>query len=195
MAENKLNSAFKILLIGGSAGSLEVLMRLFPRITSLDSLATVIILHRKNTEDSLLEELFEMKTQIPVKEVEDKVELQPGFVYIAPADYHLLFEKSGLLSLDTSEKVNFSRPSIDVCFESAAEVYGSNLTAILLSGANADGTEGLKRIKELGGTIVVQKPEDSKMPFMPQHAIFNTSPDFILTEDEILKLIVTINQK
>lgn len=194
MAQNKLKTNFKVLLIGGSAGSLEVLMRLFPRFSSLDSLAIVIVLHRKNTEDSLLEELFEMKTQIPVKEVEDKVELQPSFLYIAPADYHLLFEKNGRLSLDTSEKVNFSRPSIDVSFESAAEVYGENLTAILLSGANTDGTEGLKMIKELGGTIVVQKPEDSKMPFMPQNAIFNTSPDFILSEQQIFELIVKINQ-
>lgn len=110
MEENKLISGCKVLIIGGSAGSLEVLMRIFPQLPSIQSFAIVIVLHRKNTEDSLLEELFALKTEIPVKEVEDKVKLKPGFIYIAPPDYHLLFEKNDLLSLDISEKVNFSRP-------------------------------------------------------------------------------------
>lgn len=193
MEKNKLIFDCKVLIIGGSAGSLEVLMRIFPQLTLISSFAIVIVLHRKSTEDSLLEELFALKTKIPVKEVEDKVKLQPGFIYIAPSDYHLLFEKNDLLSLDISEKVNYSRPSIDVSFESAAEIYGSSLVAILLSGANADGTQGLIEVKKAGGTIIVQKPEDSKMPFMPQNAVTHTSPDYILDEKEILKLISTLN--
>lgn len=193
MEENKLISGCKVLIIGGSAGSLEVLMRIFPQLPSIQSFAIVIVLHRKNTEDSLLEELFALKTEIPVKEVEDKVKLKPGFIYIAPPDYHLLFEKNDLLSLDISEKVNFSRPSIDVSFESAAEIYGSSLVGILLSGANADGTQGLIEIKKAGGIIIVQKPENSKMPFMPQNAVNHTSPDYILDDEEILKLISSIN--
>jgi len=193
MEENKLISGCKVLIIGGSAGSLEVLMKIFPKLGPVSSFAIVIVLHRKNTEDSLLEELFALKSQIPVKEVEDKVKLLPGSIYIAPSDYHLLFEKNDLLSLDISEKVNFSRPSIDVSFESAAAIYGSSLVAILLSGANADGTQGLIEVKKAGGTIIVQKPENSKMPFMPQNAVNHTSPDFILDEGEILKLISAIN--
>lgn len=193
MAENKLISNCKVLLIGGSAGSLEVLMRLFPRFSSLNSFAIVIILHRKNTEDSLLEELFALKTRISVKEVEDKVKLEPGFIYIAPSDYHLLFEKNGLLSLDISEKVNYSRPSIDVSFESAAEVYKSSLVGILLSGANSDGTQGLIAIKNAGGTIIAQNPKNAVMPFMPENSILHASPDYILDEDEIFNLIVSIN--
>lgn len=195
MEKSKVITGCKVLIIGGSAGSLEVLMKIFPRLEAITSFAIVIVLHRKNSEDSLLEELFALKTEIPVKEVEDKTALKPGFIYIAPSDYHLLFEKNGLLSLDISEKINYSRPSIDVSFESAAEIYQKSLVGILLSGANADGTDGLNAIKSFGGTIVIQKPETSKIPFMPQNAIQNTSPDYILDENEILELISKINSK
>lgn len=193
MEKSKIINGCKVLIIGGSAGSLEVLMRIFPRLSPNISYAIVIILHRKSSEDTMLEELFGLKTDIPVKEVEDKTTLEPGFIYIAPSDYHLLFEKNSLLSLDISEKINFSRPSIDVSFESAAEVYGEALIGILLSGANADGTDGLIAIKKAKGKIVVQKPEDSKIPFMPRNAILNVSPDFILDEEEIFQLITLIN--
>lgn len=141
----------------------------------------------------MLEELFSFKTEIPVREVEDKTLLEPGYIYIAPSDYHLLFEKNGLISLDVSEKINFSRPSIDVSFESAADVFGPSLVGILLSGANADGTQGLIAIKNAGGKTIVQKPESSKMPFMPQNAILNAFPDHVLDENEIFEIIKTIN--
>lgn len=193
MEKSKIINGCKVLIIGGSAGSLEVLMRIFPRLSPNISYAIVIILHRKSSEDTMLEELFALKTDIPVKEVEDKTTLEPGFIYIAPSDYHLLFEKNSLLSLDISEKINFSRPSIDVSFESAGEVFGEALIGILLSGANADGTDGLIAIKKAKGKIVVQKPEDSKIPFMPRNAILNVSPDFILDEEEIFQLITLIN--
>jgi len=193
MEENKVIKDCKVLIIGGSAGSLEVLMKIFPRLPLNESFAIVIVLHRKSSEDTLLEELFALKTLIPVKEVEDKTPIEPGFIYIAPSDYHLLFEKNGLLSLDISEKINFSRPSIDVSFESAAEIYGSSLVGILLSGANADGTDGLIAIKKFGGTIIVQKPESSKIPFMPRNAVLNTSPDYILNDEELFELIAKVN--
>lgn len=174
----------KVLLIGGSAGSLEVLMRILPTLVDI-SYALVIIVHRKNAEDSTLEELIAHKANVAVREVEDKTPLLPGFIYVAPSDYHLLFETSGLLSLDVSEKVNYSRPSIDVAFESAADVYGESLTAILLSGSNADGTSGLKAVKQVGGTTVVQSPESAEMPFMPQNAIHESDPDLILDVAEL----------
>ncbi len=98
-----------------------------------------------------------------------------------------------MLSLDTSEKINYSRPSIDVAFESASDVYGKSLVGILLSGANADGTEGLIAIKNAGGTIIVQKPETADMPFMPNNAIEHTSPDYVFDVEEILEFISRIN--
>ena len=118
--------------------------------------------------------------------MEDKTALVPGNIYVAPPDYHLLFEKDGLLALDTSEKVNYSRPSIDVSFESAASVYGSSLLAILLSGANADGTKGLTAVKSAGGKTAVQDPKTAEMPFMPEHALVHSRPDKILSLDEIV---------
>ena len=180
MEEGQITTATKVIIIGGSAGSLEVLMKVLPRLAAIPSYALVIVLHRKSAEDSTLEELIALKTSIPVKEVEDKTPLRHGFIYVAPSDYHLLFEKNNLLSLDTSEKINHSRPSIDVSFESAADVYGENLTAILLSGANADGTEGLKDIKKTGGLTIVQSPKSAEVDFMPRHAMMNAEVDYVL---------------
>jgi len=192
MAKNTLISGCKVLIIGGSAGSLDVLLKILPHL-KIPSFAIVIVLHRKHTDDTTLEELIAVKTIIPVKEVEDKLALESGNIYIAPSDYHLLFEKNNLLSLDTSEKINYSRPSIDVAFESASDVYGKALVGILLSGANADGTDGLIAIKNAGGTIIVQKPETADMPFMPNNAIEHTSPDYVLDVEEILEFISRIN--
>ena len=192
MEKSTLISGCKVLIIGGSAGSLDVLLKILPHL-EIPSFAIVIVLHRKHTDDTTLEELIAVKTIIPVKEVEDKLALEPGNIYIAPSDYHLLFEKNNLLSLDTSEKINYSRPSIDVAFESASDVYGKSLVGILLSGANADGTDGLIAIKNAGGTIIVQKPETADMPFMPNNAIEHTSPDYILEVEEILEFISRIN--
>ena len=188
MEEGKI-TAGKVVIIGGSAGSLEVLLKILPGLTAIPSFALVIVLHRKSGEDTTLEELIAVKTAIPVKEVEDKVLLEAGYIYIAPADYHLLFEKNGELSLDISEKVQYSRPSIDVSFESAADAYGQAVTAILLSGANADGTHGLKTVKEAGGATVVQKPESAEVPFMPANAIENMEVDYILDPEGLLAFI------
>lgn len=195
MEENAIVSDCKVLIIGGSAGSLEVLLQIIPNLEKLNDFSMVIVLHRKGSDDSTLEELFALKTTIPVKEVEDKTPLLPGNIYIAPADYHLLFEKSGTLSLDISEKINYSRPSIDVSFESVAEAYGNSVVAILLSGANADGTEGLKIIKGAGGKTIVQDPKSAGMPFMPQNAIENLEPDAVLNIPDLLRFIASINSK
>lgn len=191
MEEVAIKNEFKVLIIGGSAGSLEVLMQILPRLSDIH-FALVIILHRKAADDSMLEDLMAAKTKVPVIEVDDKTPLLPGSIYIAPSDYHLLFEKDDILSLDASEKINFSRPSIDVSFESAAEIYGSQLTAILLSGANSDGTNGAIAIQKAGGIVVIQKPETASMSYMPNNAIQNMAPDYILDVEEILDLIHNI---
>ena len=187
MEESKVG--FKVVIIGGSAGSLEVLIKVLPELKPIPHFALIIVLHRKSTEDNTLEELIAMKTVIPVKLIEDKTVLTPGFIYVAPSDYHLLFETNGELSLDISEKVNYSRPSIDVSFESAAEVYGPKLTGVLLSGANADGTHGLKVIKQQGGTVVIQDPATAEMPYMPRTALENVTPDFVFGIDALLAYI------
>lgn len=193
MEENQINPDFKVVIIGGSAGSLNALMQILPHLPAIKTFAIVIVLHRKSTDDQTLEELINLKVSSNVKPIEDKVPFLPGFIYIAPSNYHLLFEKNDVLSLDTSDKVNYSRPSIDVSFESAAEVYKERLTGILLSGSNSDGTDGLKAIRNEGGTIIVQDPKSAEMPFMPNHAIQNTTPDHVLNIQEILQFILSID--
>jgi two-component system chemotaxis response regulator CheB len=193
MEESKIISGCKVVIIGGSAGSLNALMQILPDLSQLNGFAIVIVLHRKSTDDQTLEELIALKSNITVKIVEDKVPLVPGFIYVAPSNYHLLFERNDTLSLDISEKINYSRPSIDVSFESASEIYGEALIGILFSGSNTDGTYGLKAIKAAGGTIVVQNPTVAEMPFMPHNAILNTSPDFVLDNQQILEFISSIN--
>lgn len=192
MEENDLKQDCKILLIGGSAGSLEVLMAVLPKLNPIRNFAIVIILHRKSAEDSTLENLIALKTVIPLVKVEDKVSLKYGHIHIAPSDYHLLFEKNRQLSLDVSEKVNYSRPSIDVSFESAAIAFGKKCTAVLLSGANADGTEGVKAIQKAGGIVIIQNPGTAVMPFMPQSALSTMSPDHVFEVEEILEYINSI---
>ncbi|CAD0008128.1 chemotaxis protein CheB [Flavobacterium salmonis] len=195
MEKDQVIPDFKVVIIGGSAGSLSVLMQILPQLPVIKSYALVIVLHRRSTDEQTLEELITLKVSSNVKAVEDKEPFLPGCVYVAPSNYHLLFEKNNVLSLDTSEKINYSRPSIDVSFESAAEVYKKQLTGILLSGSNADGTQGLKAIQNAGGTIIVQDPESAEMPFMPNSAIQNTTPDYVLNIQGILDFILSIDNE
>ncbi|MVT12193.1 chemotaxis protein CheB [Chitinophaga tropicalis] len=179
----------KLLVIGGSAGSLDILMQLLPELEADWPLAMIIVLHRKSDSDMLLARLLAGKTCLPLKEADEKDLLLPGHIYIAPSDYHLLIEPDGSLTLDASEKVNYSRPSIDVTFMSAAEVFGDRLYCILLSGANIDGTEGLKEVKELGGFIAVQDPEEAEVAFMPKHAMTVVPVDKVLGIREMISFV------
>jgi len=185
MAQNSLNSTQKIIVIGGSAGSLHVILYILAHLRADLTIPIVIILHRKNDSDSSLSQLMGLRTNLPVKEADDKEAILPGNVYLAPADYHLLIETDKNFSLDDSEKINFSRPSIDVTFQTAAEAYGEGVTAILLSGANSDGVEGLAIIKSLKGTITVQDPKTAQVPYMPQQAIDAMPIDQILTVEQL----------
>ncbi|RYY87054.1 MAG: chemotaxis protein CheB [Chitinophagaceae bacterium] len=174
----------RLLLIGGSAGSLEVLLLALPLLRSSLSFPILIVIHRKSSE-SILAELLAARTSLPVKEAEDKEPMQPGTIYIAPADYHTLVEANGTLSLDCSEKINWSRPSIDVTFETAADVYGKGLVGLLLSGANHDGVAGLARIQAAGGKVWVQDPDTAQIAYMPQGAVDQLRVDHLLTPEEM----------
>lgn len=178
----------RLLLIGGSAGSLEVLVQLLPALNKNLPIAIVIIMHRKSGE-SVLIDVLSGKTTWPVKEAEEKETIESGTVYVAPSDYHLLFEKDKTFSLDFSEKVHYSRPSIDVSFESAAEAYGASVIAVLLSGANADGTEGLRYVRNAGGVTIVQDPAEASVSYMPQQAIDNFKVDYIADTKNIIDIV------
>jgi len=175
----------KVVIIGGSAGSLGVIMQVLPELPVFSNTVYVIVMHRKNDADSILPVLLSTKTGMPVKEVEDKEQIIAGSLYVAPADYHLLFEGQDFFSLDSSEKVHYSRPSIDVSFESAALSFGSKVIGVLLSGANADGAEGLRRIQQAGGITVAQDPESAEVSYMPEQAIALNSVDHIVSQENL----------
>ena len=120
-----------------------------------------------------------------MREAEEKAVQMPGKIYIAPGDYHLLFEQNKTFSLDASEKVNYSRPSIDVTFRSAADVYGAGLICVLLSGANADGSDGLAYVKSKGGMTDAQDPATAEVPYMPEQAILHGVVDHIIDADQL----------
>lgn len=177
------------LVIGGSAGSLDALLKMLPDLSAVLPFPTILVLHRKPGKDNILTDLLAAKTSLNVKEIEEKETLMPATLYIAPPNYHLLIENDRSFSLDASEKVNFSRPSIDVTFESAAEVFGENLACLLLSGANSDGTLGLKAVKENGGTVLVQDPSSAVVNFMPQYALDHVTVDAVLNPSQMADYI------
>lgn len=193
MAENRLKNNVKVVLIGGSSGSIDVLMHLLPALQPPLSFALLIVIHRRNTSDPTLANLFSLKTRVPVQEVEDKEDFLPGHLYLAPADYHVLFEPDGTLALDDSEKVHYSRPAIDVSFETAADVFGPSVVGILLSGASVDGTEGLRAIRNAGGTTIVQRPETAQSSFMPDHALRSVPVDFVFDVPELVRYVQSLH--
>lgn len=183
------NTNTELVIIGGSAGSLQVILDMLRRLRPKPGFPMILVLHRKAQTPGVLPLLLEQLSPMKVAELEDKTDLLPDVLYIAPADYHLLFEDKTLVSLDGSEKVHYSRPSIDVCFQSAAEAFGKGLVGVLLSGANADGVEGLKDIRRSGGTAWVQNPLTAEVDYMPRLAIDNGAYDKIFNPTELAELI------
>ena len=179
----------KLLVIGGSAGSLQVVLSLLAAIGEDFPMPVLIVLHRNGGFESSLEDIFSSRTRLPIREVEEKDPLRAGTIYLCPADYHVLLEKDHSFSLDYSERVHFSRPSIDVTFRSAADVFGPGLIGLLLSGGNADGAEGMQYVQERGGLTVVQDPSTADVPYMPQQAINRMKVDFIVPTDEIPRFV------
>jgi two-component system chemotaxis response regulator CheB len=163
-------SAAEAVVIGASAGALEALSVILPALPEQFALPVMIVVHMPPDRHSVLAELFQKKCRVAVREAEDKEPLRSGTVYFAPPDYHLLVETDKSLSLSNDEPVLYSRPSIDVLFESAADAFGRGLIAIVLSGANQDGAAGLKAAVDAGGVGIVQRPDDAFAAAMPQAA-------------------------
>ena len=183
--------AAQIVLLGGSAGSFKILFKIIKDLPEKLGKTVILIIHRKKNFFSEIEKLFAENSRMYMREIEDKDILKTDTVYIAPANYHTLIERGGYFSLDVSEPVWYSKPSIDVTFESAAEVYGDRCMAILLSGANQDGAEGLLKLKKSGSLTIAQEPGDAEMAEMPKAAIKLGAADYVLTQDEIFKLLLS----
>lgn len=178
--------AYDIILIGGSAGSIPVCVSLLKALKKDQPVPVVLIIHRMRNVVSELDKLLSKETGIKkITEPEDKQSISSGKVYLAPQNYHLLFEEDASFSLDYSDPIHYSRPSIDVSFESAALVYGTKVLAILLSGANADGAKGLSLLAELGADCWVQDPATAEYPAMPSAALALSEKVKVLTEDQM----------
>ncbi|MFH6599635.1 chemotaxis protein CheB [Ectopseudomonas khazarica] len=177
----QLRAPLQALLIGASAGGVEALLQLLEDLPADYRLPVVCLLHVPDRNDSLLADLLARRLQLPVKEAEDKEYLRGGRVYVAPAGYHLSIEGDRSFSLSREEPRHFSRPSIDILFESAADAYSEYLAAALLTGANEDGALGLLAVQRAGGLALVQDPADAQVPTMPNAALALLQPDFLLT--------------
>lgn len=181
-----------LIVIGGSWGGFQASLSILKDLPHNFPIPIVLILHRMKNADSDLHLIYDKKLFLKAKEVEEKEIIRKGFVYLAPSNYHVLIEKDDTFSLDDSELVNFSRPSIDVTFTNAAAVYGSRTIGILLSGASDDGSRGLRRIKEKGGVAIVQDPTHAEADTMPKAAIKIISDCLILSLEEIREYLIAI---
>lgn len=176
---------FDAVVIGTSAGGLNAMEAILPRLSKAIPVPILVVQHVSPNSESYMVRHFEKRCSLRVKEAEDKEVAAAGVVYFAPPNYHLLVELDGTLSLSTEERVNYSRPSIDVLFKAAAEAYGDGLIGIILTGANHDGAEGLARVAELGGLTIIQSPATAEAKEMPQAALDALSPNHVLSLEEI----------
>jgi two-component system, chemotaxis family, protein-glutamate methylesterase/glutaminase len=181
---------YDLVVMGTSTGGLHALTRLLADLPASFPLPIAIVQHRSRDSDERLSLLLGGASHLPVYEAEDKQPLQTPGVYLGPPDYHLLIEADSV-ALSTEEPVAYSRPSIDVLFESAAYSRGSAVIGVLLTGANQDGTRGLQRIKARGGYVIVQNPDSAESAFMPKHAVKNLHPDRVLNLEQIAAELVT----
>ena len=178
--------------IGTSAGGVEALMRILPALPANDQVAVFVVVHVPRERPSLLTEIFSYKCAMTVEEAVDKADIRPGRIYFAPADYHLLVDRGPQIALSVDDVVQFSRPSIDVLFESAADVYGKRLAGVLLTGGNEDGAAGLAYIARCGGATLLQDPTEAAAAMMPESALKIMQPTHVLQLDEIATLLKNI---
>ena len=191
-ATAKKRQAIEAIVIGASAGGVHALLALLTDLPRSFGLPVIVVLHLPEDRDSQLAEIFQHRLPIAVRQAGDKESIAPATLYFAGPGYHLSVEMDRTFSLSCEEALHFSRPSVDILMESAADAYGAALAGILLTGANEDGAAGMARIKQQGGLTVVQDPVEAEVPTMPEAAIFRQAPDFILKlagiRDFLLKL-------
>jgi two-component system chemotaxis response regulator CheB len=183
----------ELIVIGCSLGGMYALQQILPAFPSDFPVPIAIVQHRHKRSNEALPSLLRKSSKLCLVDVDDKLFIKPGCVYLAPADYHLLVEK-GEFSLSVDDAVAFSRPSIDVMFESAADAYRDGVIGVVLTGSNSDGARGAARIKKRGGIVVVQDPKTAEAPEMPQAAITAGGVDRILPLDGIGPFLVELCQ-
>jgi two-component system, chemotaxis family, protein-glutamate methylesterase/glutaminase len=190
--EKRVPVNFEAVVIGVSAGGLEALNVILPALPVDFPIPIIIVQHQHPASDDYLARSLNQKCQLTVKQADEKENIQPCVVYIAPPNYHLMIEDDRTFSLSIDARVNYARPSIDVLFETAADVYGAALIGIILTGANSDGSAGLKKIKQRGGLAIVQDPETATIDAMPKAAIAATAVDYVLRLEQVCPFLVKL---
>jgi len=188
---------YKMLVIGFSAGGIPLIKRILQALPKTYPLPIAVVAHLPSGYESCLAELLNEVTPLSVCTAQDKEPLVVGRVYLAPPDYHLLIENhlhKPAFALSVDEPVKSVRPSIDVLFESAAEVFENDLIAVLLSGANSDGAAGMAYVKQLGGLSIVQDPQESEFSTMPSAVINRVDVDYVASMDEIISLLLSVHE-
>jgi len=186
---------YEAVVIGGSAGGVEALRVILSALPKNFALPVLAVQHLHLSDDGSFALHMAGATQLPVVEPCDKARIERGRVYTAPANYHMLVERDGTIGLSVDERVNWSRPSIDVLFDSAARAWPGAVVAVLLSGANADGAEGMRAIKESGGLTIAQDPASAVNPVMPRAAIDAGSAVEVLGVEEIGRRLVELGTR
>jgi len=184
---------YKAIVIGTSYGGFEALKIILPKFGEGFPLPVIIVLHIGDHSNENFLNYMNSLCQLHVKEVESNEKIQKGFIYFAPPNYHLLIESDFTFSLTTDEKHNFSRPSIDILFESAAWAYTKELIGVVLTGANSDGAAGLKMIKDFGGLTIIQSPCSALAPEMPRAALKIAKPPITLKLEDIAGKLIELS--
>ncbi|SHM52991.1 two-component system, chemotaxis family, response regulator CheB [Pseudomonas asturiensis] len=182
------------IVVGASAGGVEALLKIFSGLRPGFCLPILVVLHLPDDRNSQLAQVFQSRLAIPVKEADDKESVKPGTLYFASSGYHLSVETDRTLSLSQEDRVFYSRPSIDILFDSASDAYGERLAGVLLTGANNDGAQGLLQIKKYGGLTVIQDPQQAQARTMPEAGLALHSPDYLLSLNEIGQLLVELER-
>lgn len=183
----------ELVAVGTSLGGLNALTRVLGALPEKFRVPLVVVQHRTiSPNGGGLGKLLQQHTRLTVVEAEDKMALEPGRIYLAPADYHLMIEEPGRVALSTDAPVRSARPSIDVLFQTAADAYRDAVLGVILTGASADGAEGLAAIKGLGGRAIVEDPATAECRTMPAAALAATAVDYVLPLDRIGDHLVTL---
>ena len=185
----------RLIAIGFSAGGISLTQQIVAALPAGYPLPVVLVAHLPPSADSGLPGLFQQFTALPVMAARDKAAILDGHIYIAPADYHLLIEQTGRFALSVDAPVQSVRPSIDVFLQSAAEFYEQNLIAVILSGANSDGAEGMARVKALGGLGIVLDPMQTEFRTMPDAVIQAADVDYVASLNEIISLLLAVGDQ
>jgi two-component system chemotaxis response regulator CheB len=184
---------YRAIVIGSSAGGLQALTAILEELPVDYPIPIVVTQHRANVPTDLLEEILQYKCKIKIKQADEKESIQAGVVYTAPPGYHLLVEADGTFSLSIDVPEKFSVPSIDALFETAAVAYRNRLIGIILTGANDDGSNGMRMIKKYKGMTIAQNPVEATFPYMPKSAIETGTVDKVLKLTEIRKFILGLS--